>query len=160
MDTEVLVADYANLAHATDITELLNLYAQDPMGGGTPLSEHVQKNLVSELAKLPNAFSVLCYVDGTAAGLVNCFIGFSTFKCKPLVNVHDVVVAKQFRGRGLSQRLLGEVQRVAMERGCCKLTLEVLDGNERAKKAYLSFGFEAVQLDSAKAKALFWQKAI
>ena len=160
MNIEVLVADYSNSVHAADTIELLNAYAEDPMGGGAPLSKHVQKNLIAELAKLPNAFSVLCYVDGAAAGLVNCLIGFSTFKCKPLVNIHDVFVAKQFRYQGLSQRLLSEVQRVAMERGCCRLTLEVLDRNEPAKKAYSSFGFGANQIDSAKGKTLFWQKAI
>ena len=122
--------------------------------------EHVQKNLIPELANLPNAFSILCYVDGVAAGLANCFFGFSTFKCQPLVNIHDVVVVKQFRGQGLSQRLLDEVQRVAMKRNCCKLTLEVLEGNETAKKAYSNFGFQAYQLGAENGNALFWQKAL
>jgi len=137
LDIEILVADYSNSVHAKDIVELLNSYAAAPIGGGVALSDHVQKNLIQELAKLPNAFSVLCYLDGDPAGLVNCFFGFSTFKCKPLVNIHDVIVASQFRGRGLCQRLLGEVERVAIERGCCRLTLEVLERNEPAKKAYL-----------------------
>ncbi len=156
MNIEVLVADYSNAVHANDIVELLDAYTRDPTGGGNPLSEHARKNLVAELAKLPNAFSVMCYVDGVAAGLVNCFIGFSTFQCKPLVNIHDVMVAQRFRGQGLSRRLLNEVQRVAIERDCCRLTLEVLDHNEPAKKAYLSFGFQAQQ---AEGKYLFWKKA-
>ena len=157
MDTKVLVADYSNSTHAKDIVELLDSYARDPMGGGKPLSQHARENLIQELARLPNAFSVLCYVDGVAAGLVNCLTSFSTFNCKPLVNIHDVVVSKRFRGLGLSRQLLGKVQRVAMERGCCKLTLEVLDNNETAKKAYLSFGF---QQDSPEEKYLFWKKTI
>jgi len=158
LDIEILVADYSNSVHATDIVELLNGYALDPMGGGAALSDHVQKNLPTELAKLPNAFSVLCYVDGVGAGLVNCFVGFSTFKCKPLINIHDVIVAKQFRGHGLSHRMLDEVQRVGKERGCCRLTLEVLERNEVAKKAYLSFGFEADQAQQENAASHFWQK--
>ena len=160
MNIEVLIADYSNSVHAADVVELLNCYACDPMGGGKPLSQYAKKNLTTELAKLPGAFSILCYVDGAAAGLANCLTSFSTFKCKPLVNIHDLVVLKQFRGLGLSQRLLSEVQRVAMERDCCKLTLEVLEGNEPAKKAYLSFGFETYELDSSHGKAFFWQKTI
>jgi len=130
------------------------------MGGGEPLTGYVQENLVAELAKLPNAFSVLGYVDDQPAGLVNCLFGFSTFKCKPLVNIHDVVVVQKYRGQKLCQRLFDEVQRVAIKQGCCKLTLEVLDGNEAAKKAYLNFGFQAYQLASANGNALFWQKVI
>ena len=157
LDIEVLVADYSNAVHANDIIELLDSYTRDPMGGGNPLSQHARENLIAELAKLPNAFSVLCYVDGAAAGLVNCFIGFSTFQCKPLINIHDVVVGQRFRGQGLSRRLLSEVQRIAIEQNCCRLTLEVLDCNEPAKKAYLSFGFQAA---AAEGKYLFWKKAI
>ena len=160
MNIEVLIADYSNSVHAADFVELLNCYACDPMGGGKPLTEYAKENLALELDKLPGAFSILCYVDGAAAGLANCLTSFSTFKCKPLVNIHDIFVLKQFRGLGLSKRLLNEVQRVAMERDCCKLTLEVLEGNEPAKKAYLSFGFEGYELDSSHGKALFWQKTI
>ncbi len=74
------------------------------MGGGQALPESVRKNLAVTLATVPHAFSVLCYVDGAPAGLINCFEGFSTFKCLPLVNIHDIVVHRNFRGLGLSQK--------------------------------------------------------
>ena len=138
----------------------MNGYACEPIVGGEPLSSHVRENLVAELAKLPGAFSVLAYVDSQAAGLVNCMMGFSTFKCKPLVNIHDVTVDQAFRGRKLCQKMFDEVQRVAMERGCCKLTLEVLDGNVAAKKAYKNFGFQADKVAPVNGIALFWQKVI
>ena len=127
---------------------------------GAALPQAVQQSLASELAKIPNAFSVLCYVDNKPAGLVNCFTGFSTFKCKPLVNIHDVTVFKDFRGLGLSQRMLKKVEQIAQERGCCKLTLEVLEGNEIARNAYLKLGFDSYELDPAMGRALFWQKLI
>ena len=87
-------------------------------------------------------------------------MGFSTFKCKPLVNIHDVTVDQAFRGQKLCQQMFDEVQRVAMERGCCKLTLEVSDGNVVAKKAYKNFGFQADKVTPVNGIALFWQKAI
>ena len=65
----------------------------------------------------------------TPVGLVNAIEGFSTFACRPLVNVHDVVVLPGHRGRGIAARLFAEVEAIARERGACKLTLEVLDGN-------------------------------
>jgi GNAT superfamily N-acetyltransferase len=160
MNIEVLRADYLDPQQALDIVFLLNRYATDPMGGGEALSLHVQENLVASLASLPHAVTLLCYVDGRPAGLVNCFEGFSTFSCKKLLNIHDIAVLEEFRGLGLSQLLLEEVEAVARQRGCGKLTLEVLDGNEPAKAAYKKFGFDAYQLDPALGQALFWQKLL
>lgn len=160
MNIEVIVADYTNASHAADLVYLLNNYAMDPMGGEEALPQEVQETLAPELAKIPNAFSVLCYVDDKPAGLVNCFAGFSTFKCKPLVNIHDVTVIKDFRGLGISQRMLARVELIAKERGCCKLTLEVLEGNEVARNAYLKLGFDGYELDPAMGRALFWQKLL
>lgn len=160
MTTEVIVADYSNGQHAADISFLLNSYAQDPMGGGQALPDYVQDNLAAALAKVPNAFSVLCYVDGKPAGLTNCLQGFSTFKCKPLINIHDVVVLSGFRGKQISQHMLKKVEEVANERGCCKITLEVLEGNTIAKNSYLKFGFAGYALDPEMGNAMFWEKGL
>src|SRR5674476_1527134 len=95
----IVHADYANPAHASALVSLLDAYACDPMGGAKPLSEFAKLNLVSALAARPQAFSVLAFAPGDATGdselpvgLVNCIEGFSTFACRPLVNVHDIAV--------------------------------------------------------------------
>jgi ribosomal protein S18 acetylase RimI-like enzyme len=160
MNIDVLVADYSNKQHSLDIIYLLNSYALDPMGGGKELSEDVIDNLIIELSKRPYAVSVICYVDGKPVGLVNCFEGFSTFKCKPLINIHDVVVLNEFRGNDISQRMLEKVEEIAKDKGCCKMTLEVLEGNTAAHKSYIKYGFEGYELNPANGKALFWQKSL
>lgn len=160
MNIEISQANYLNAAHARDIVYLLNLYANDPMGGGAPLNQTTQNNLVNELAKLPHAFSILAYVDENPAGLINCFEAFSTFNCKPLVNIHDVIVSSEYRGNDLSQKMLAEVENIAKTKGCCKLTLEVLEGNDIARSSYSRFGFTGYELDPQMGKALFWQKAL
>lgn len=160
MNIEVSLVDYSSEQHSADLIHLLSCYALDPMGGGVALSTYVVENLVTELLKLPHAMSVICYVDGKPASLVNCFEGFSTFKCKPLINIHDVIVLDDFRGLGLSQRMLEKVEEIAKDKGCCKMTLEVLEGNKAAQNAYLKYGFEAYELDPANGKALFWQKSL
>lgn len=160
MKIDLISADYLNKMHATDIRYLLDAYAADPMGGGKPLADEVKQNVVAELSKLPHAFSLLCYVDGSPAGLVNCFELFSTFACKPLVNIHDVIVLEGFRGLGLSQKLLQGVEAEAIRRGCCKVTLEVLSGNEAATNSYKKFGFSPYELDPKAGSALFWEKPL
>lgn len=159
-DVLVLQASYTNPVHAEAIALLLNHYAEDPMGGGQALAPDVLQQLPGELAKRPHAFSVLAFVGGEPAGLVNCFEGFSTFTCRPLVNVHDVVVLGKFRGLGLSQRMLQKVEDIARQRGCCKITLEVLEGNAVAQGSYRKFGFSGAALDSEHGQMLFWNKSL
>jgi ribosomal protein S18 acetylase RimI-like enzyme len=154
-------ADYANPRHAEALVSLLDAYAHDPMGGGAGLSDFAKAHVVSELAKLPQAFSVLAFDgadDGKPVGLANCFGGFSTFACKPLVNVHDLAVSAAYRGRRIGERLLAFVEERANEMGACKLTLEVLSGNASAMRLYARAGFAAYALDPAAGQASLMQK--
>lgn len=152
------LVDYTNPKHGEDLLFLLNDYACDPMGGNEPLKDEVKATLVSKLAKTSFAFSVIAYVDGKPAGLANCFFGFSTFSAKSLVNLHDLVVVKAYRGMGISQGLLAEIEKVARKHDCCKVTLEVLEGNKIAQNSYVKFGFKGYELDPEMGKAMMWQK--
>ncbi len=154
----VCQANYADPAHAQAVVSLLDAYAQDPAGGGAALSAFVKANLVSELAKRAQAFSVLAFDGDAPVGLVNCIEGFSTFACKPLVNVHDVVVLASHRGQRVGEQMLALAEQIALQRGACKLTLEVLSGNLSAMKLYQRIGFGAYQLDPAIGSAQFLQK--
>lgn len=156
----IVIADWNRPQHARAIVHLLNAYAKDPMGGSAPLSDFAQSHLVDELRKRPQALAILAFVGDEPAGLAICFEGFSTFACMPLLNIHDIVVAPPFRGRGLSQKLLQKAEDCARERQCCKLTLEVLEGNQVAQRAYRAFGFEGYELDPQAGKAMFWQKKL
>lgn len=160
MQIDVVKVDYNDEKQARELVELLNDYAMDPMGGAEALDEDVKRSLPQALAKVSNAFSFICYVDNQPAGLINCFSAFSTFKCKPLINIHDWSVKKEFRGLGLSRKLLVAVENTAREMGCCKITLEVLEGNRVAKAAYTAFGFEGYELDPQMGQAVFWQKSL
>ncbi|MFT5835525.1 MAG: ribosomal protein S18 acetylase RimI-like enzyme [Sulfurimonas sp.] len=158
MKIEIKTVDYLDAKDSVAIVELLEAYSQDPMGGAEPLTEYVKENLASKLSKISNSFSVICYVENKPAGLITCFENFSTFKCKPLISIHDIIVSSEFRGLGISQQMLSKVEEVAKQRDCCKITLEVLEGNKVAQNAYEKFGFESYELDPEMGKALFWQK--
>lgn len=160
MKIDIIKADYLYKKQAREIARLMNSYASDPMGGGKPLAENVRNNLAQALSKVPHAFSIISYVDDIAAGLVTCFEIFSTFNCQPLINIHDVIVLDEYRGLGLSQKMLKMVEEIAISKGCCKLTLEVLEGNNIAKSSYNKFGFSEYELDPKMGKALFWQKLL
>lgn len=150
--------NYADKAHAKALTSMLDMYARDPMGGGQALSQFAIENVAAELGKRPQAFSVLAFVGDQPAGLVNCIEGFSTFACRPLVNVHDVAVLSSHRGQRVATQMLALVEAIARQRGACKLTLEVLSGNGSAIASYQRFGFAPYQLDPAMGDATFFQK--
>jgi GNAT superfamily N-acetyltransferase len=160
MPISIFEANPADPVHAAAIVLLLDSYASSPEGGGQGLSAAVKKALPTALAARPTAHVVLAMEGDDPAGLVISFEGFSTFQCRPLLNIHDVVVAERYRGQGLSKRLFATVEAMAVRLGCCKLTLEVLEGNLIAQNAYRSMGFAGYQLDPALGKALFWEKKL
>ncbi len=157
---EIVEADLSLPAHAEAMVQLLNEYALDPMGGGEGLPDYVKTNLSAELAKRTTAHVILAFVDDEPAGLAICLEGFSTFACKPLLNIHDVIVALPHRGKGLSKLLLQKAEKIAIALGCCKLTLEVLEGNHIAQSAYKACGFSGYELNPQMGKALFWEKKL
>lgn len=141
--------DYVDPVHASALVALLDAYAHDPMGGGAGLSEYAKTHVVAGLAARPQAFSVMAFAQGanqTPVGLVNCIEGFSTFAAKPLVKIHDVIVLPDWRGQGVAGAMIENVIQIARDRGACKLTLEVLSGNQKALRVYGKLGFDAYQL--------------
>ena len=128
--------DYLDAQDAQALVFLLDAYAQDPMGGGEALQPENAARLCSDMAHIAGAASFIAWLEAKPIGLINCFEGYSTFKAKPLLNVHDIAVLSGHRGQGVGQALLKAAEDYARKRGCCKLTLEVLSGNAQALSSY------------------------
>lgn len=157
---QIVTVDFAVPGHRVALVDLLNCYALDPMGGGRALSEQVREALPEALEKRPYYLGVMAVKGNKYIGLVNCFEGFSTFDCRPLLNIHDVIVASEYRGQGASRLMLEAVADIARKRGCGKLTLEVLEGNKLAQSAYRALGFAPYGLDPKMGNAMFWDKQL
>jgi len=134
------LADLNNPLDASAIVKLIDHYAQDPMGGGKPLLEEVREQMIKGMATMPGSFVVLAKIGAPIVGCATCFMGFSTFKAKPLINIHDLCVDLEWRNRGVGQALINAVAVEADRRGCCKITLEVRDDNP-ARRLYERSGF-------------------
>ena len=155
---QVRRVDFTQPVEMQALVDLLDAYARDPMGGGTPLAEDVKQRLGQDLPTLPHAASFIAWRADTPIGLLNAFEAYSSFKARPLLNVHDLAVHPAHRGQGVGQALLVAAEQHARARGCCKLTLEVLTGNGPALRSYLRFGFAPYALDPAAGQASFMQK--
>jgi ribosomal protein S18 acetylase RimI-like enzyme len=160
LEFSVQRVNYSNARDSTALCAMLNMYAQDPMGGSAALAPDAISRLCQDLAQRSFAFSFLAWQADHPIGLVNCFEAYSTFKARPLVNIHDIAVHPCARGLGVGHALLQAVQAEAQQRGACKLTLEVLTGNAVAHKSYERFGFAGYQLDPAAGHAVFLQKLL
>lgn len=142
------------------LCDLLNHYSADAMGNQADLPSEVLERIGPGLSAYPTAFSYFA-IDtdiNQAVGLVNCFESFSTFKAKPVVNIHDLIVHQNARGKGIGKLLLKAAENEALKRGACKLTLEVLEGNPIAQGLYRKFGFESYSLTEETGRALFMEK--
>jgi GNAT superfamily N-acetyltransferase len=156
----IIVADYGDDEHRRAIPQLLNAYARDLLGFRKPLEDAVLQRLVAGLEAFPTAIVLLAQVGGDYVGMAICFQGFSTFNAQPLINIHDFMVLKEYRHRGIGKALLAAVERIARERGCCKITLEVQMKNEAVRGIYQTFGFKASFLDPEAGEQLSLTKTL
>ena len=161
----IIRAKLINPDHAAALMRLMDEYANGLTGGGKPLKAYTRAHLAATLRTRPGAHTLLAVKRDEAGeesfvGLLNAFEGFSTFACQPLLNIHDLVVTESERGQGIGKLLMEHAELLARELGCCKLTLEVLEGNIKAQAAYKSLGYAGYELDPTMGKALFWQKKL
>ncbi|MCA9056493.1 MAG: GNAT family N-acetyltransferase [Planctomycetaceae bacterium] len=135
--TEIRLADLASEQDRQAISQLLLEYAA---------------TLNSRLATVPAAIIDglresgishvwLAWKHDLPVGLAIGLRGFSTFRGRPLLNIHDLAVAASHRDQGIGTALLTQIARDAAQLGYCKLTLEVRADNPRAEQLYRRNGF-------------------
>lgn len=139
-DWSVRLADLAAADDARAILTLLDHYAEHPLGNGGPLPANVRQQVIEGLRQHPHALVFLAESGPQVAGMAVCFVGFSTFKASPLVNIHDLVVQHDWRGRGIGGALIDAVAAHARTRNWCAVTLEVRADNP-ARRLYAQKGF-------------------
>lgn len=152
--------DYTNKTHLEHLFHLLQMYAKDPMGGGEAIDEDIIRGLPEALASRSYMHSFIVYEAESPIAFANCIESFSTFSGKGVMNIHDFGVQEKSRGLNVSQFLLSSIEQFAKSIGCSKITLEVLQENLSAKRAYTKAGFNAYQLDPNLGDAMFWHKYI
>ena len=141
MTVVIREADLHDDGDVRALVEIIDGYAREPGGQSAPLSEAARAALAPGLRAHPAAFALLAWQGEVAVGAAVCVWGFSTFTGCPSLNVHDLAVQPEYRGRGVGRLLLEEIERRARARGSSKLTLEVHSTNEGAMRLYRRFGF-------------------
>lgn len=155
----VVEADFNRPEHQQAICDMLDAYSCDPMGNHRPLEPEVRERLVPALREHPTTVVLLAYDGELPVGIATCFQGLSTFVARRLLNLHDLAVIPEYRGRGVGRRLLAAVEDKARELGCCKVTLEVLENNP-ARQIYEAAGYIAPDYGNGAGRSLFLAKPL
>jgi GNAT superfamily N-acetyltransferase len=92
----------------------------------------------------PAAEALIGYAGVEPAGFALFFHNFSTFLSRRGLYLEDLFVRPNWRGQGLGSRLLGELARIALERGCGRLEWSVLDWNAPSIGFYKGLGAKAM----------------
>jgi ribosomal protein S18 acetylase RimI-like enzyme len=157
---KIVIADLDRKPHQQAVLELLDAFSRDAMGNSRPMAPEVRARLIPGLRAHPTTLIFLAFAEKRPVGLAVCFHGFSTFAAKPLINIHDFIVLPEARELGIGRRLLRAVEEKARWQGCCKVTLEVQEHNQRARKVYAAAGFQQATYAEAAGGALALTKPI
>jgi ribosomal protein S18 acetylase RimI-like enzyme len=130
------------------------------MGNGADLPESVRGSLIEGLRRHPTTLVFLALDGDRYVGISTCFLGFSTFAARRLINIHDVHVLPDSQRQGIARLLLGAVEAKARQLDCCKITLEVQQNNRAALALYESLGFSAAEYQAEAGAVLFRHKII
>ena len=83
--------------------------------------------------------------NGIEIGYALFFHNFSTFLGKAGIYLEDLYITPNCRGLGYGKKLLKEVAKIAVERGCERLDWQCLDWNKPSIDFYLSLN--AIQME-------------
>jgi ribosomal protein S18 acetylase RimI-like enzyme len=138
---KIIKADFKQEEHRKAFVSLIDEYVRGDTGSGKPLTEEVKKKLVPGIRKHKTACVYFAVYDKAIVGLATCFTGYSTFSAAGLINIHDLIITKEYRRRGMAAALLEHIADEAKAKRFCKVTLEVRGDNTAAIDLYAQQGF-------------------
>ena len=82
------------------------------------------------------AAALIAYQAETPVGFAVYFFNFSTYQAAPGLYLEDIFVRPRYRGLGVGRQLFAFLALKALEHGCTRLKLSVLNWNESAIAFY------------------------
>lgn len=149
---------------APDILRLLRLLAAFEGADGIAVTEDIiRRDGFGEGARFT---ALLAAAEGRVVGMVVLYAGYSSWRGAPTLVVHDLFVEEAARGSGAGRSLLAAAARLARDRSCCRMDVNVLARNAAGRRFYENLGFEPLndwlihRLDGAAFERLATEKGI
>ena len=166
MPIQIYLGDLRDPFDAQATLHILSVYHESIVGNHGPLPEKVRETVIDGLLACGNHRVFLAVdenVNGIefrrAVGMAVCFVNYSTFRARSLINVHDLAVHPEYQRRGIGKMLLENVIRYAAENQHYAITLEVRKDNINALKLYRKLRFAGVE-ENAKDEAMLFGKLV
>ncbi len=142
MKKEISIAALNDLP---ELTELLNdLFTQD-IEFVPDLKK--QKSGLEAIINNPEMGEILVLKgEGKILGMVSLLYSISTALGGKVAILEDMIIHKDYRGKGLGKELLGEAIRFSKGRNCLRLTLLTDFNNDVAIQFYQHFGFKKSEM--------------
>lgn len=87
---------------------------------------------------------VIACDEAKPVGYALFFQNFSSFRGMSGLYLEDIYISSDYRGKGVGERMLREIARIAASRGCERIDFMVLDSNTPAVEFYEKLGAERV----------------
>lgn len=78
--------------------------------------------------------------DGALVGYAFYFFTYSTFLARPSLYLEDIFIRPDCRSRGIGEKVMRELARIARREGCGRMEWCVLDWNRSAQRFYRRLG--------------------
>lgn len=128
------------VAQAGDVPVILEMLTELAAFEGGAVSATQADLMRDGFGDRPLFEALLAETDGQALGLLVFIPLYSSWQGKKAVMIHDLYVREAARGQGAGKALVTEVMRLAVERGCCRVEVNVLEWNAKARAFYEGLG--------------------
>ncbi len=135
--------DLNNSNDGRHILELLNSFSLES-SKKKPIDPEIRKTLIQNLIEFGNSFIYFVEHENNPMGIAICIVGFSTFKNAELLNIHDFYIKSEYQNQSIGDKFLKFIEADSREQNFCRITLEVYDANDRAKRLYTKNGFQGI----------------
>lgn len=101
----------------------------------------IEIGIMEKINNLGFAKVYFCLDGDAVIGIAVCFRGFSTYKQRELLNIHDFYIRRNYQGQGIGKKFIEYIEDECRKNGLCRVTLEVYNDNPNAIKLYKKCGF-------------------
>jgi len=137
MDISFREIDFEDKADGEKAVLLLNEF----MNQTEKCTREIDISIIEKMQNLGFAKIYFSEVDRNIMGIAVCFKGFSTYKQKELLNIHDFYLQKNYQGNGIGKLFLEFIEKECIKNDFCRVTLEVYGDNSHAIKLYKKSGY-------------------
>ena len=130
-------------ASAADVDTILHFIKSLAAFEGEPeaVKTTPQDLLRDGFGERPKFETLIADMDDVPVGFALFFPTYSTWEGTAGIHLEDIFVEESVRGQGVGEKLMRALAAIAVERGCARVELQVLDWNP-AREFYRRLGLE------------------